>query len=73
MTKELRLKIQTDMRRDPEDKSKWTYEELEKAIKYHAFEPINPATLVKNILELTRGESINETNNKIEDWIESLG
>ena len=73
MTKELRLKIETDMRRDPEDKSKWTYEELEKAIKYHAFEPIDPATLVKDMLELTRGESIDETNNRIVELTESLG
>ena len=47
MTMELRLKITTEMSKDPEDMSQWTYEELEKAIKHHAFEPINPATLVK--------------------------
>ena len=29
--------------------------------------------LVKNILELTRGENIDETNNRIEEWTESLG
>ena len=73
MTKELRLKIWMDMNKDPEDKSQWTYEQLEKAIKYHAFEPVNPATLVKNILELTRGENIDETNNRVEEWIDSLG
>ena len=55
MTKILRLKIQTDKGKDPANKSEWTYGELEKVIKLHAFEP---ATLTKDMHELTRGDNI---------------
>ena len=71
--KKLRLKITTDKGKDPANKSDWTYDELEKVIKLHAVEPVDPAILTKDMQELTRGENIDETNRKIEDWIESLG
>ena len=46
MSKELRLKIQTDKGKDPWDKT-WAYNDLVAAIKKHAIDPVDPAKLLR--------------------------
>ena len=45
MSMDLRLKIQTQTSKDPEDKGDWAYKELQQGIKYNALEPVNLAPL----------------------------
>ncbi len=71
MSDTLRLKIKTDTGKDPLDKSKWSYDDLEEAIKNHAVVPVDPAILAREMHEITRGDNIDETNGKIEDWLEA--
>ena len=73
MSEKLRLKIATDTGKDPLDKTEWNYDDLEEAIRNHAVVPVDPAVLTKDMHKLTRGNTIDETNGKIEDWLEAIG
>ena len=54
MSDTLRLKIKTDTGKDPLDKSKWSYDDLEEAIKNHAVVPVDPAILAREMHDATR-------------------
>ena len=72
MSEALRLKIKTDTGKDPQDRNKWKYDELEESIKKHAVVPVDPAILARNMHNTTMGKNIDETNEKIEYWFEAM-
>ena len=72
MSDALRLKIRADTGKDPLNKTEWSYDDLEKAINKHAVVPVDPAVLARKMHESTRGDNIDETNRKFEDWYEAM-
>ena len=72
MSNDLRLKIQSDTGKDPQDNTTWSYDELEKAIQKQAVTPVDQAKLAREMHTVTRGKNIDDTNGKIEDWLEEL-
>merc|ERR1712082_58902 len=72
MSENLRIKIKTDTGKNPEQGALWNYEDLENAIKKHAIKSQDPMKLAMTFTEAIKGNTIDETNTKIENWLEEM-